>query len=267
MVTVWLNGAPIPADTARIDPSDRGFTLADGLFETIRIVGGRPSWRDRHLARLRAGAALLGIPVPFDDPTLSAALDTVLSANAVHHGSARLTLTRGPAPRGLLPSPDPRPTLLITATPGLPPVTPVHAVLSLATRRNQHSPLSRIKSLAYLDAILARREAADRGADDAILLDTDGHVAEASAANLFVLSNGVLATPPVSDGALPGIARGLILERCAATERSLSPTDLHTADAVFLTNALGLRPLISLDGAPLRRDNDLLAELERRTTA
>ena len=263
-MTCWLNGAL--ASGAAIDPDDRGFTLGDGLFETMRVDDGQPAQLRRHLHRLRAGAATLAIPVPWDDDALGAALAATIAANAVRNGSARLTLSRGPAPRGLgFPRPA-RPTTLITAAgPMSAPAGPVHAVLCTTTRRNEWSPLSRIKSLNYLDGVLARLEADRRGAGDALLSNTRGVLAEASAANLVVLSGGRLLTPPVADGALPGIRRGLLIERCGAVETSLPPEALLRAEAVFLSSSLGLRGVASLDGRALSRRDDLLAELDRRT--
>ncbi len=264
-MTCWLNGALL-ASGAAIDPDDRGFTLGDGLFETVRVDDGQPAQLHRHLHRLRAGAAMLGIPMPWDDDALGAALAATIAANAVRNGSARLTLSRGPAPRGMrFPQPA-RPTGLITATGTMSASAgPVHAVLCTTTRRNEWSPLSRIKSLNYLDGVLARLEADRCGAGDALLLNTRGVLAEASAANLLVLSGGRLLTPPVADGALPGIRRGLLIERCGVAEASLPPEVLLRAEAVFLSSSLGLRGVASLDGRALSRRDDLLAELDRLT--
>ncbi len=265
-MTCWLNGALLPRGEAAIDPDDRGFTLGDGLFETVRIAGGQPAHLPRHLRRLRDGAALLGIPLPWDDEALGAAFAATIAAVAVADGSARLTLSRGPAARGVLPPETCRPTVLITAANAGPsPAGPVHAVLCTTTRRNEWSPLSRIKSLSYLDAVLARIEADRRGAGDALLLNTQGRLAEASAANLLVLRSGRLLTPAVADGALPGIRRALLIERCGAAEASLPPEALQEAEAVFLSSSLGLREVASLDGRALPRRDDLLAELDRRT--
>jgi len=133
------------------------------------------------------------------------------------------------------------------------------------TRRNEHSPLARVKSLNYLDNILARREAAENGADDAILLNTRGRVAETTIANLFALIDGRVVTPSVAEGALPGIARGLILERLEVAERPLTLAELRRAGEIVLTNSLGVRPVVAVDGVPLTGGDGLLrslAELE-----
>lgn len=255
MSVVWLNGRLLPAGEARIDPADRGFTLGDGLFETIRVAGGAARHLDRHLARLADGAALLGLPLPHDATALVAAAVALLAAqdqgDGLAEGVLRITLTRGAGARGVLPPADAVPTLLMTLAPAPPPAGPVEAVVARTTRRNEHSPLSRVKSLNYLDSILARREAATRGAGEALLLNGAGRLAESSVANLFIVRDGRLLTPPVAEGALPGIRRALILERGDAGEAPLSIADLLGAGEAFLTNSLGLRPLLRVDGQPI----------------
>lgn len=248
---IHLNGALVSAAEARVDPADRGLTLGDGLFETIRARGGRPLRLAAHCARLRAGAEVLDLPVPVSDEALGRALEETLEANAVTDGVLRLTLTRGPGPRGLLPPPQPRPTLLITAAAEASSPSPIRAVIATTTRRNEHSPLSRCKCINYLDNILARLEAAKRGAEDALLLNTAGRLAGTTIANLFLVIDGAVVTPPVADGALPGVMRGEVLAAAGAEERSLKPEDLARASEAFVTNCLGIRALVSVDGAPI----------------
>jgi branched-chain amino acid aminotransferase len=246
-VTVWLNGALVAADAARIEPADRGLLLGDGLFETLLCRDGRPLHASRHLARLRDGASQLAIPLPWDDDTLTAAMTAVLAAHR-EPASLRMTLTRGPAGRGLDLPTQPRPTLLITASPpAAPPRAPLRLCIARSTRRNEHSPLSRLKTLNYLDGILARREAVLRGAHDALLLNTRGALAEATAATLFVRRDGVWCTPPLADGALPGIRRALLVAHAGAVERTLTVDDLARAQGVFLANSLGLRAVAAID--------------------
>ncbi|QQP89163.1 aminotransferase class IV [Skermanella sp. TT6] len=248
---VWLNGAVVPAEAARIDPADRGFMLGDGLFETIRVAAGHPRHLDRHLARLAGGAAVLGIPLPMDAPAIAAGIASLLDETGLAEASVRLTLTRGPAPRGLLPPDMPRPTLLATVAPAPPPPAPARAVIARSTCRNELSPLSRLKSLNYLDGILARREAADRGADDALMLNTRGRLAEATVGNVFAVIDGVLVTPPAAEGALPGIARGLAIERLPVIERPVTVEELMRATEIAVTNSLGVRPVATLEDRPL----------------
>ena len=248
-MNVYLNDHIIRAEAARIDPTDRGLMLGDGLFETIAVFGGELRRLGRHFARLRDGARVIGIPVPTDDEGLARALAETRDANGLEDGLLRLTLTRGPAPRGLLPATDPRPTLLITASPrDAASSLPAHAVVSSATRRNEHSPLSRLKTLNYLDNVLARREAAARGADEAILVNTTGRLAETTVANLFVVIAGETLTPPVEDGALPGVVRAELLESGLAAERSLTADAFGRASEAFATNSGSIRAIVTVDG-------------------
>jgi para-aminobenzoate synthetase component 1 len=246
---LWLNGALLPAAEARIDPSDRGFSLGDGVFETICVRAGAPLHLPRHLARLQAGLALLGIPQP--EVRFADAMQAVLMVNRLSDAVLRLTVSRGVAARGVLPQGPIVPTVLIAAGLLPAPLPAARLVIAQGTRRNECSPLSRIKSLNYLDNILARQEAAARCADDSLILNTQGFLAEATAANLFLWLEGKLVTPPLSDGALPGIARGLLIERGGAVERRLHPVDLARVEGGFLSNSLGLRPIASIEGRPL----------------
>ncbi len=180
----------------------------------------------------------------------------------------RLTLTRGSGPRGVLPSGDPVPTLLIVAHPlKAPSGTPATLQTVSEIRRNEHSPLATIKSLNYLDGILAQRTADGAGADEALLLNTQGRIAEASAANLFLVENGDLVTSPPSEGVLPGITRGVVLELARdlglpAREEPLEPSRLDGADKGFLTNAvIGLRPVEAIDGHRFEAPGPVTASL------
>lgn len=249
-MAVWLNGTIVEEGAAAISPGDRGFTLGDGLFETMAVRNGRILRLDAHRARLEAGARVLELPLPPLD--LEAVAAAVLRANGLSDAALRLTVTRGSGPRGVLPPARPSPTVLLAAAPFPAPVPPAACVTATVTRRNEHSPLSRIKCLNYLDNILARQEAQRRGADDAILLNTAGRVAEATAATLFVVCGGRLLTPPVSDGALPGVLRAAVLER-DGEEAPLTPAALAACEEAFLTSSLGLRPVAAIDGRPLPR--------------
>ena len=278
---LWVNGELLPAGEAAVDPRDRGFTLGDGVFETMRVRGGAVLRIERHLSRLRAGAAVLGLsPLPRDED-LADAITRTLAANGLTDAAVRLTVTRGvPKSRGLLPHPEPSPSLVVHAEPftGYPAELydrGARAVVG-SILRNEHSPLARVKSLNYLDNVLARREAEARGADDALLLNTAGGLACASAANLFLLLDGVLVTPSAASGALPGTLRGLVAAELApragleVVERAVRPEELRAAEEVFLTNALlGIVPLTEVDGLPIGTGGpgsisaELIADLER----
>lgn len=248
---VWLNGDVTEAGTViRFD--DRGFTLGDGLFETLAVRDGEPVLVEAHLRRLRHGCESLVFPSIYSGDVLREAMAATIAANGIVHGVLRLTVTRGPTRRGLLPPEATAPTVLMTAEPTPPvPPAPARVVTAGESRRNEHSALSRIKSLNYLDGILAAMEAKRRGAEDALLLNTAGALAEATASNLFAVLDGRAVTPPVADGALPGIMRAVVRELLDADERTLRPDDLTAAAEVFLTNSAGIRPVVLIDDRPV----------------
>jgi len=248
---VCLNGKMIDDETAHIAVNDRGFLLGDGVFETIAVRRGQAKRLNAHLARLRHDASVIGLALPWPDTTLMSLIERVAHANDLTEAVVRVTVSRGPAARGLLPPATPEPTLLITAS-AMPDLSePVRVIISTVTRRNEHSPLSRIKNLNYLDNILARQDAAQKNADDAILLNTVGRVAESTVANVFALIDGGLVTPPLSDGALPGVMRADVIKLGRGEERAITPEMLKASSEVFLTNALGIRAVVSIDGAPV----------------
>ncbi|GAB6855142.1 aminotransferase class IV [Asaia astilbis] len=260
MTYASLNGDLITTDQLAIDPSDRGFLLGDGVFETMRLSRGRIRRLEAHLARLAEGATLLQIPLPPVD-RLRASLEALIEANGLQSGSLRLTLTRGPGPRGLLPAAKTSPTLLITQASPAPPSGPCHLHLS-RYRRDGSSPLSRIKHLNYLPQILSRLEADQAGYDDALLLAADGvRIAEASAASLVVLSQGRLVTPPLHDGALAGTARAELLRLGLCKERSLTLDDLKAAEAAWLVNSLSLREITGILDDAIAQDAALTKHL------
>lgn len=246
---ISINGTIVDAHAARIDPRDRGFTLGDGVFETIAIRNGLAPRLGYHFARLRDGLAVLNLPLAADDQTLAGWIGNLLIDLNMGDAAVRVTVSRGIGTRGIVPPEPATPTVVITAAPLPPPPEPVRVVIAKCTRRNEHSPTARIKSLNYLDNILARQEATQRGADDALMLNTAGHLACATAANVFLLIDGGLVTPPVADGALPGIARAEAIALTRAEERTVTAETISRATEMFLTNALGLRPVIAVDGA------------------
>lgn len=248
---VWLNGALVPAQAATIPAADRGFTLGDGLFETLRLQNGQARDVPAHFARLAGGARLLRLPLPFDAPGMDAMLAQTAAANGLQEGGLRLTLTRGSGPRGLLPPEAPRPTILISAFPPPSRAACVSAIIASTIARDEASPLSRLKTLNYLPNILARLEARERGAEEAILLNHAGRVAGASIGNLLVRTGALWLTPPLSDGALPGIRRARLLAAGKITEAPIDPDTLKKASALCVSNVLALRPILALEGAAL----------------
>ncbi|RED49692.1 aminotransferase class IV [Aestuariispira insulae] len=256
----WLNGAIIDADAAKIAPNDRGFLLADGLFETLKAAEGKILHCREHLQRLRRSLTVLKLDIAQDDDMLESTMYLLLAENGLEHASLRLTVTRGTGPRGLLPPETNVPTILITCSPSgrEPTELPPARLMVSEFRRNEGSPLSRLKVLNYLDNILALQSAKADGFDDAVLLNNAGHVACVAAANIFLKrADGTWITPPISDGVLPGITRRSVLDLAVQNglnieEASLSSDGLDQVQAGFLTNSLiNIRPIAAINGRVL----------------
>ncbi len=252
--TVWFNGA-LAAGSLAVDPGDRGLLLGDGIFETLAVFAGKPVWPTEHLDRMIEAAKTLGIPA--DRGNIEAAITETLHATPHRHGILRITLTRGTGVRGLA-ADGSTPSLLVSMSPWIKGMLFAPAKLVTSTiRRNETSPASRLKTLSYIDNILAAREAAAASCDDALLLNSKGQVAATTIANVFLLKGGRLSTPPLSAGILPGIARRKLLTLTQAEEREITLGELHDAEALFLTNSLRLvRPVHTLDGRNLRHADE-----------
>lgn len=248
---ICLQGEVIDSKAANINPFDRGFTLGDGIYETIAVRNGQPRRLASHMLRLRHGAGVLDISVQYSDARIEDMVAATIDACGVANGVVRMTLTRGPATRGLSPAEISTPTFAISATTSESQDSDAHIIVSTTTRRNEHSPLAAIKSTNALDSIIARKEALTAGVDDAVLLNTAGHVAEGTASNIFLLVDGGLITPRVEDGALPGIMRNEVIRLARAEEKTVTVETLMRASEAFLSNALGLRPLLTIDGRPV----------------
>jgi branched-chain amino acid aminotransferase len=260
---VFVNGVRMPAEGAQVSARDRGFTLADGLFETMRARRSVVFRLERHLARLSNGLRVMQIPEP---PQLRQLIHEALSDGSLAVPepvdlSVRLTITRGPGAGGLTPPPDLSPTVVVTVTPmaRIPPETYTLGLRAIIAsgRRNARSITAGLKTLSYTDAVVAWLEAQRAGADEAIFLDEDGHCSEATASNLFVYDAGHLLTPPVTCAALPGITRAAVLELAIADglrveERAFGPERFASSDEVFLTSSLrGIAPVRSVGGVTI----------------
>lgn len=239
-------GGAAPFDAIPLD--DRGLLLGDGLFETLLFTRGALMLAEDHAQRMQAGAATLGLPAPTTAEFIAcagAAVDRAGLSGA--RAAVRVTLTAGSGGRGLDRPAEPQPRLFATAAPSAKPDT-VATLAIAATRRNQASPASRLKTLAYLDNVLARREATAAGADEAVMLNTLGELACAAAANLFWLQAGVLMTPAPQTGRLDGVVARQVIVAAAAQGLQVRQVRagaeaLEGADAIFLTNSLmGVRP-------------------------
>ena len=262
----FLNGRFIPETQAVVPIVDRGFLYGDGLFETMRVSQGRPVWWSRHLERLKHGADYLKLALPWSADELQRFATKLIEQNALPESILRIMLTRGSGSRGYSPKDANCPTLAMTLHP-LPPASSATRLVTASLRITANDPLASFKTVNKLLQVLARAEAEARGANEALLLNTDGNVAEAAASNLFWLSNGAVCTPPVADGALAGVTRGVVLEICRARnipakEQSLRPEELLRTDGVFVTNSVaGIVPVSELDGIALNQ-SPFVAELQ-----
>lgn len=253
---LWIDGQISEGANASFDFTDRGLLLGDGLFETLPCFNGIPFLADAHLKRMTLTGDRIGLPI--DQDRFKKAATDLASADPSTPGTIRITITRGPGQRGLaLPSPA-RPVLFATRTPWDPALAfGTGTLVTAKTRRNMSSPLSFIKSLNYLDNILAHNDAKMRGADDALFLNTDGAVACTTMANLFMMKRNRFMTAAPSEGILKGVMRGLIMSMTRETgsrpiETRLAPIELFHGDCVFTTNSIRLVTQITeLDGSPL----------------
>jgi aminodeoxychorismate lyase len=266
-MTVFLNGRFVPDVQAVVPITDRGFLYGDGLFETLRVSHGQPLRWSRHTGRLQRGAQFLRIVLPWSAEELRRFAVKLIEQNAMPESVLRITLSRGSGSRGYTPKSADNPTLAMT----LHPLRPVISLIRLVTsslRVPANDPLAGFKTANKLVHVLARAEADARGAHEALLLNTDGHVAEAATSNLFWLADGAVCTPPITDGALAGVAREVVLEICRVRdipvrELHLKPDDLFRADGVFLTNSVaGIVPVSELDEVPLNQ-SPFVSELQR----
>jgi len=264
---VWIDGAIEPADARHLSAFDRGFQLGDGVFETLRARGGRPTELAEHLARLRRSAAGLDIQLASSvEADVVAGIEALLAQDGLGgddgDASVRITVSRGTsAGRGLLPPDRPVATIVIQAWPVLPPPPDhlergLHLIVS-AVRRDPENPLVGLKTTSRADYVFARLEARRAGGDDALFLTTDGHLSEATSANVFLVRGGELATPALACAILAGTTRTWIL-RWAETaglgpvEGWLTISDLAGADEAFLCSSVaGILPVTRIDGATI----------------
>ncbi|HWG89825.1 MAG TPA: aminotransferase class IV [Candidatus Thermoplasmatota archaeon] len=258
MKHVFLNGRIVPAAEATVSVQDRGFLYGDGVFETLRAYDGRVPRLAAHLARLHQSCSLTAIPSPdVDWPTV---LSELLRLESLREARLRITVTRGVG-GGLGPHRDPKPTVLATAAPV--PYTEdqytqgVSAVTTAVRKAPPEVLDPRIKSLNYLPHVLARGEAEREGAFEGLLRGEGEEVVEGSASNLFIVTRGVVRTPPLEAGILPGLTRRDVIAQLEARgvtvrEERLYPADLVEAEEIFLTGTVAeILPLTILDGVPV----------------
>jgi branched-chain amino acid aminotransferase len=257
-MTVFLNGQFVPEAQAVIPVNDRGFMYGDGLFETVRVVNGRPFRLSQHLERMARGADFLKIKPPFAPREMQQFAEQLIEKNQTPEAVLRMTLTRGPGERGYAPRAEGRPNVVMTLHAAAPSETPVQwSLVTSSFRVLAADPLSSFKTLNKLTHVMARAEAAEKDADEALLINTNGEVAEAASGNLFWVYHDKICTTPTGRGVLPGITRAVVLEICQAlglltNKRVIKPEALRNSEGIFITqSAWGVVPVVTFDGEPV----------------
>jgi branched-chain amino acid aminotransferase len=248
-VFAYVNGSVVDEADAAINVFDHGFTVGDGVFETIALRHGTTFATTRHLARLVRSSVRMGLPRP-DPDELRAAVDQTVAANpGIGWGAVRVTYTSGPGTVGSGRSGG-RVTLVAAAR-EMPPHDTLAEVITVPWPRNERGALAGIKTTSYAENAVALADAHRQGATEAIFANTVGNLCEGSGTNVFVVINGQLITPPLSSGCLEGITRGLVIEGCHLdiAQRDVPLEVLYMADEAFLTSATrDVQPIRSIDG-------------------
>lgn len=260
--TIYLDGKFLREADAKISVFDHGLLYGDGIFEGIRFYNGRVFRLEEHLERLWDSARSICLEIPMTHREMTDALLETIRQNDLREGYVRLVVTRGVGNLGLNPAQCKHPSvIIIVATIALYPPEIYRnglTVITCATRRTNPAALNpAVKSLNYLNNVMARIEANLAGADEALMLNDAGNVAECTADNIFIIKHGQIFTPPISAGALRGITRSIVFEIAAETGLKISETDItrhdvFIADECFLTGtAAELIPVIKADGRPI----------------
>lgn len=255
---VFLNDEFVPASEAKISVFDHGFLYGDGLFETMRAYNGKIFKLESHLQRLIDGSKEIDLKIPYQLDDLARITQKTVEENKLTDAYIRLTVSRGEGDTGPDPSTCRGATVLVVAQP-LRSYPEGHSkkgmsVVVLKQRRNEFSPLGRLKSLNFLDNILGKLEVKKACADEGIFLNTQGYVAEGTVSNIFLVKNGCLVTPSIESGILPGITRATIIELARAADikvevRFAEEWELVTAAECFMTNSLmEIMPVCSING-------------------
>jgi branched-chain amino acid aminotransferase len=255
---VFLNGQFLSEADAMVPVNDRGFLLGDGLFETMRVVGGKSFRFAQHMERMTRGADFLKIKLPFTPKELEKFAGQLIEQNKMPDSILRVTLTRGVGERGYNFNDECKPTVVMAlhAAPSL----QNHAEWNLVTssfRIPAADPLSSFKTTSKILHVMARAEAKEKGSDEALLINTNGEVAETASGNLFWIYQDNICTVPTGRGVLPGITRAVVLEICQSlglqvSKRVIKTEALRNSHGIFITqSAFGIVPVIMFDGEPV----------------
>ena len=251
---IWINGKIVKRKDAKVSIFDHGFLYGDGLFETMRAYEGRVYRITEHLDRLCSAAKALSMKVPYGKKFLKAKISRLADKLKADNAYVRVAVTRGEGKVGLNPALCKKQNIIVLLYRFKPyPASGINAIIS-SVRREAMSLLANIKSNNYLPNVLALTEARKRGADDAIMLNREGYVAECAASNIFMIKGNKLITPKIGEGLLPGITRKVIIGFAPklglkALEKRIGVPELERADEVFLTNSIAeVRGVASING-------------------
>ena len=256
---VWIDGKLYDKADAKVSVYDHGLLYGDGVFEGIRVYNGRIFECAAHIDRLWASARAIRLAIPISREQMCTAIEETVRANNFKDCYVRAVVTRGPGDLGINPQKSPRPcvfiiTDLISVYPkelydkGIPIIT------SSVIRNHPNAVSARIKSLNYLNNILAKIEANDAGVSEAVMLNHEGYVSECTADNIFIVRSGEVQTPSTTEGILEGVTRAVMLKLCRrlnipCVERRLERHDLYIADECFLTGTgAEVIPVSKIDG-------------------
>lgn len=279
---IYIDGELIQRADAKISVLDHGLLYGDGVFEGIRCYNGVVFKLKEHIDRLYRSAKVIKLEIPISKEEMIKAVIETLKANGLKDAYIRLIVTRGIGDLGLDPRKCSKPSIIIIAE-KLEPILGKMArekgakvIISSVRRDPVYGTSHEVKSLNYLNSILAKLEAINANADDAIMLDSRGFVSEASAANLFIVKDKMLVTPPITAGILPGITRAFVIELAkslgiSVSERDITPVELLTADEVFLTGTgAEIVPVTEINGIKIGDGNPgkvtklLIEEFDKR---
>jgi branched-chain amino acid aminotransferase len=242
---IWLNGNLVDESEAKVSVFDHGLLYGDGVFEGIRVYGGKIFQCQAHMDRLYESAGLIRLEIPYDVATLEQAMIDCVEANAMEAGYIRLVVTRGPGTLGLHPFKCPRPNVFIIADQLMMYDEEMYrngmGVILAKTRRVSPNMIpSKVKSLNYLNNILAKIECIDAGVLEAMMLNAEGNICECSGDNIFIVRGNAVITPPLEASVLPGITRNVVLHLANrlgydAQQANFKIDDVYAADECFLT--------------------------------
>lgn len=257
---VYMNNGVVPSTEAKVSVFDHGFLYGDGVYETMRVYAGVVFMFDEHLSRLRRSASLIHLDLPKDAAGIRQAVYDTLKANSLNNAYVRITVSRGYGPIGLDPSLCKEPTFIVITNDfkDYPRIFHEEGIklMIASVRRNIREALDpRIKSLNFLNNIMAKIETKQTDAYEALMLNSEGYLAEGTISNIFFVRDAVLCTPSVSCGILDGITRGLTLDLAVRSgltlkEGAFLPEDLYSASEVFITNStMEVMPVSRVDAA------------------